>query len=584
MIKRKKLIQNQKTNKAFLFSMSFFVAITAIGFIAFTPQSKKQISVSDFGAKPDDGQNDAEQLRKAIAFCKETPGTTLSFAPGVYDFRDEEAVQLQRDAMSGKLGVNPQDKIFNYYFNYVIGLDFNGVHDLAVEATGATMLFDGWMEPISLNNCTNVKITGLKIDYKRKPHSTGKIVDVQPKWFDVEYNPIYPMDSTMTLCRTAIWNVKAGRQYMKYSEDYFPPFKVIAPQKLRVFRTIDPSMVGDLLFSPHSFHFRPAILIHEAKDIKLMDVTIHSQPGMGIVGHRSENITMVGLHIVPSAGCIQSSNTDATHFTSCKGLLRYEDCQIEGQGDDGANIHSYYCTILKPAKGPGYDLVVKGADLHAQKLEYPDQGDTLELVKAKTLEVVKKVVVKTRENNFEERRTQITLDQEIPANIENYYLINATRAPRVEIVGCVFAHNRARGVLIKTRNVVVERCLFLECTGTPVHVGAEAGWHEGPGSANVVIRNNRMIRCGGGVGDIGSCGVTVNGGEAPGIHKNILIEGNIIDSDNGGNGVVIQNTIGATVRYNEFAGCKTPYVVATSENVKIYSNQVAMDLDNSVVK
>ena len=543
-----------------------------------------QVSVSDFGAIPDDGKNDEEQLRKAIDYCRLNPGTKLLWAPGVYNFKDEEAVQLMKDCMSGKFGANPQDHTFTYNFKYIIGLNFNGVHDLTIEATGATMLCDGWMEPLSLNNCSNVKITGLKIDYKRKPHSTGTIVNVQPDWFDVAYDKMYPMDSTMSLCRTAVWNVKAGRQDMRFGEDYSPPFKMIAPQKLRVLRKIDPSAVGNLLFTPHSFHFRPAILIHEAKNIKLVDVTIHSQPGMGIVGHRSENITMIGLHIVPSAGWIQSTNTDATHFTSCKGLIRYEDCQIEGQGDDGANIHSYYNYIQKPAKGPGYDLVVKNADLHAQKLDYPDLGDTLELVNAKTLEVVKKVVVRTRVNNYEEKRTQVTLDKELHADIENYYLINVTRLPRVEIVGCVFAHNRARGVLIKTRNVTVERCLFLECTGTPVHVGAEGNWHEGPGSTNVIIRNNRMIRCGGGAGDIGSCGVTVNGGETVGIHKNILIEGNIIESDNGDNGMNLENIDGITVRYNEFAVSGNPYVISRSANVKIYSNQGAVNKIEQEVK
>jgi hypothetical protein len=557
--------------------MFVLLACTAISLMGFTPKKGKQLSVAEFGAKPDDGQNDAEQLRKAISYCKENPGTTLTFGPGVYDFRDEEAVRQMKDAMSGKYGANPQDKMFDYYFKYVMGLNFNGVRDLTIQATGATLLCDGWMEPVSLNNCSNVKITGLKIDFKRKPHSTGTIVDVQPEWFDVEYDNMYPMDSTMSLCRTAVWNVAAGRQDMHFGEDYFPPFKVIAPQKLRVLRKIDPSAVGNLLYTPHSFHFRPAILIHEAKNIKLVDVTIHSQPGMGIVGHRSENITMIGLHIVPSAGWIQSTNTDATHFTSCKGLIRYEDCQIGGQGDDGVNIHNYYLTIQKPAKGAGYDLVVKGADLHAQKLDYPDLGDTMELVNAKTLAVVKKVVVKTRVNNFEEKRTQVTLDKELPADIENYYLINITRLPRVEIVGCVFFNNRSRCVLIKTRNVLIERCLFQECTGAAIHVGAEGSWHEGPGSANVIICNNRMIRCSGG-------GVAVNGGEAVGIHKNILIEGNIMESDNGGTGVMIEGVSGMVVRYNEFAGYDNPYTISRSENIKIYSNQGATDFEAKEVQ
>ena len=91
-----------------------------------------QVSVSDFGAIPDDGKNDEEQLRKAIDYCRLNPGTKLFWAPGVYNFRDEEAVQLMKDCMSGKFGANPQDHIFTYNFKYIIGLNFNGVHNLTI--------------------------------------------------------------------------------------------------------------------------------------------------------------------------------------------------------------------------------------------------------------------------------------------------------------------------------------------------------------------------------------------------------------------------------------------------------------------
>lgn len=580
------IIRKLKKNKPFF----FFLLLIAISLFLSSYQQKAHpqlISVTDFGAIPNDGQNDASQLRKAIYYCKSNPGITLYFPPGVYDFRDDKAVELMDGIMNGKVKGNPQDSIFRPYYPYVKGLDFEGVHDVTVQAAGAVLLCDGWMEPVSLNNCRNIRLKGLTIDYMRQPHSEGKIVDVQQDYYEAVFDSIYLMNAKMPLCRVQFWDTKAHRMLCR--EDYFPRFEMVVPQTLKIFTKINPEMKGNLVVIPHSFHFRPAILILESKNITLEDVTIHSQPGMGIVGHRSENITMTGLRVVPNAGRIMSSNTDATHFTSCKGYLRYEYCQFEGHGDDAVNIHNYYYTIQKPVNGKGYNLIVKDADWHAQVLDYPDAGDTLELVKKSSLAIVKKYVVKTRENNIAELRSQVTLNENLPENSDDFYLINSTRLPRVKIIGCTVTSNRARGFLIRTRNVLIEHCLIRETTGTGIQVSAESNWHEGPASANVSIRYNRIIRCGIGAGTIADvCGIVVNV-SAPdettfGLHRHILIEGNIIEGENAKYGISVSGTNGLIVRYNEIKECKTPISVRYSNDVNVYSNTGVADFKEKEVK
>ena len=245
------------------------------------------------------------------------------------------------------------------------------------------------------------------------------------------------------LCRVHYYDNRANR--LLSHEDYFPQFQLLDGNKLKNYKTVDPAMNGFLILSPQTFHFCPAILTLEAQNIALENVTIHSHPGMGIVGYRSENIKMTGLRIVPLVGQYMSSNTDATHFTSW------------------------------------------------------------------------------------------------PADVENYYLINSTRLPSVEITGCSVMANRARGFLIKTRNVKIEHTLIRESTGTGIRVGSEGSWHEGPTSENVTIRYNRILRCGTGAGTIDqACGIAVSvGAEKADLHKHIQIEGNIIEGENAENGIAV---------------------------------------------
>ena len=213
----------------------------------------------------------------------------------------------------------------------------------------------------------------------------------------------------------------------------------------------------------------------------------------------------------------------------------------------------------------------------------------MELVSKLTLAVVKKYVAKTVENNIPELRSQVTFNEELPSDIENYYLINSTRLPKVEITGCTVSANRARGFLIKTRNVLIERNLVRESTGTGIHVGAEGSWHEGPASENITIRYNRILRCGTGAGTIDqACGIAVSVGadkaDVPGLHKHILIEGNIIEGENAQNGIAVSGAKDVVVRYNEIAGCKIPVNIRYSADVDVSSNPGVADWEEREVK
>lgn len=100
---------------------------------------------------------------------------------------------------------------------------------------------------------------------------------------------------------------------------------------------------------------------------------------------------------------------------------------------------------------------MRGITTHAAVLDYPDTGDFLDLVKAHSLEPVKTVRVKSVRPERDAMTVEVELDADLPEDLANYYLINTTRLPGVEIVGCRFLSHRARGTLIKTRNVQIAK-------------------------------------------------------------------------------------------------------------------------------
>ena len=539
-------------------------------------QAASSVSVLDFDARPNDGRNDAEGLRRAMKFCRENPGTTLVLPDGIYDFRDDAAVKIMNLAMTGKYGNNPEAVMMSRDFPHVLALDLSGARNITIQARNASLIFDGWYQPITLDHSRKVSIIGLSIDYSRPPYSVGKIINIGKDHFDARFDSRYPLNPGMPGFCVDFYDVKAGRRHGVAL--YNLHLEQISEDILRIHGQCPEKFLDDDVIVRHSAHGTAAVMARYAQDLKLKDVTIHSHPGMGVVGHRCRNLTFEGLSIVPRAGEIQSTNTDATHFTSCTGTIRFDGCRFEGQGDDSTNIHNYYYSIKEKAANNSYLVFVNWKTaLHALDHDYPEAGDTLELVDSSTLEPVRQYRVADRKHDFEKSETLITLHESLPGNFGDYYLLNASRFPAVRFTNSHISSHLARGILIKTRNVLIEGCTITGTTGTGIHVGAEGSWYEGGPTADLIIRNNRIINCGLGHGtQNGAAGIAVNvkskNPRVAGLHKNILIEGNQITGLNAQRGIFISGADNVTIRHNQFAGCEVPIRIEYSTGVRIYGN------------
>ena len=563
-----------KTSKHIVLAFIIILVLQNIMFAQMNEANSLEINAADFGVIPNDGIDDQEALQNAINQCKSKKATTLFIPPGVYDIIDEDAITLMNDIMDWKYGKNPQDIIFTPYFPYAKGLDFNGLKNVYVKAIGASLLCSGWMEPVSLENCENITIEGLTIDYKTIPHSEGKVIQVKKKYIDVELKDNQWLRDKMLITRIMFWDLQKNRLLGK---SVYHPFKTkkINEHTIRIYTKTKPGMLGTIALMNHTFHFRPAILILEAKNTILKQVTIHSQPGMGIVGHRSHNILMEELRVIPAEGYYQSTNTDATHFTSCTGLIRFDGCMFIGQGDDATNVHGYYHKFTKDLGKQSYEIKLEDHwTTHACVLDFPDVGDTVEIVRKKTLEVVDSMIVVKIDTFQKQWKSIIKLNHPLPEKIEDYYFIDISQLPSLDFVNCSVGSHLARGVLVKTRNVLIENNSFRGGTGTAIHIGAEGDWREGPGSVNVTIKNNRITECGRGDGtNNGACGIAINvkapDKTVPGIHKNIIIEQNIIKGENAFVGISVRGANNVQISGNQFSGCKENIKVKYSTKVKI---------------
>lgn len=530
--------------------------------------------VTEFGAVPSDGNDDAAALRRAAEWVRQTDGAHLIFLPGTYVLRDSQAVALEDTVMSGAWGQNPESKMFVPYHDYVRGLDFSGARNAIVDAAGATVLLDGWMEGISIEHTENFTLNGLTVDFVRKPMSEGTITDISDDNYTIFFHhPSHPITMGTPFPRLNIWDDNVSGHFA--DTPGFNRVAVVAPNTVRFAGTLPKRLLGAAVGAPHTFHYRPVIFVHESRNTTLNDVTIHANCGMGIVGFHTNTVAMNRLRIVPADGMRWSTNTDATHFAACEGTISFDGCTFCGQGDDATNIHGYYHDITA-ANGCSATLTLKAPTFtHAQLSDVPRVGDEMTLLRISNLEPVATLHVKSVHHEPRAVPYDVTFDRPLPADFAQYYLINSTLMPKVRFENCLDWGHMARGVLIKTTaGTVIRNNTFIGNHLAAITLSSEANWKEGWHSRNVSITGNRIINCGTS-GAYRGAGIALdiiadNAGDIR-LHENITIENNEIVSTTGNEcGILVRNAKKVKLKGNTIRGFKKE-VIAENADIQGYN-------------
>ncbi len=525
-----------------------------------------------------EGLEDTERFARAMEYCRVHPGTTLIVPPGEYTITGELARAAEEHVMRGDWGANPQRIMFNPSYRYDRGLDFAGQRGTRILAKGAVLMIDGFMEPVSLRDCADVELVGLTIDHKRKPFSravvrtdgtdAGEGLISARLVFDPDMPVVPPSEGVPGTCLTLRWQIRDPETGKAVPCD----LRIDGiPDEHTALCRVSPNVRDGMVFTCiHTYHARPAILIERAENIRLTDVTIHSQPGMGVVGNRSRDVVMKRLRVVPSAGQFWSTNTDATHFTAMRGLLRFENCEFEGQGDDFTNVHGYYHAAVKRDNASIVYLQEKTPDgTHAQSLDYPDPGDLLELTSFDTLEVRDVYRVLACDPMPEEWMCRVTLDHPLPPDTDGWMLSDVTALPRLEVIGCTASSHFARSVLIKTRSALIEGNTFRDVQGPAVVAAAESWWYEGVCPADVVIRSNRILNCGWAWGEAAGIVVKADCAHPAGQSiRDVVIEDNIVDAPGKEHAVYCRNVRGLTIRRNHTNVRGEPVIIEDCTEVR----------------
>ena len=399
-----------------------------------------------------------------------------------------------------------------------------GKKNVTIDGQGAKLIFHGKMLPFVVDQCENITIKNLSVDYAEPMYFAAKITDSAEDFVEMEFDPeMYHCDvldgalrfygeNWENIVDTVLVNefddvtkgpvpqtptyfaCFSGRESGDFHQDIY---RYVKPVKLGENRLRFEGKTGYLhqkdkyWLCTHSTREFPGIFCSDSRNIEISNVHLIHTIAMGVICQICENVTLDGVIAVPGEGRMLSANADATHFVNCSGLVHLKNCRLESMMDDAGNFHGMYMPIAQ--KVSDHILRLRFGHGAQRGVNIFKAGDAIRIVNHETLETVWNFTAKTSEMPSVDEvllETVEALPTEIPAG---YVVENHSRMPEVHIEHCRTGYNRPRGFLLSTnRDALVENCTFYNLNWAIALPGDALDWFESGAGGTVTLRNNRF--------------------------------------------------------------------------------------------
>ncbi|WP_274653826.1 right-handed parallel beta-helix repeat-containing protein [Paenibacillus humicola] len=523
------------------------------------------IRLTDYGARPDSGEDAAPAMRRALEAAARTGGpVVLACAEGRYDFYPGQAAKAPYYIS------NTASEAENPDVTKTIGIYMKGLRDVTLDGGGALFIFHGKQTMFVIDECESVRIHNLHADYERPTVTEMTVERTGGRFMDVRVHPdsSYEIEDGRLFWIGDGWRFRDGPM-----QEYDPVTRTtwridnvaaeaerveeIGPGRLRFHLASAPEQApGRVLQMRDGIRDQVGVFITRSRNVGWTDAGMHFMHGLGIVCQYSEHLAFERMELAPrpETGRTVAAFADFLHVSGCRGRLRVTESRFFGSHDDAINVHGTHLRIVD-VPSPNR---IRVRFMHSQTYGFDafDPGDEIEFVRCESLTPYGTGVVASAKR-LNPREQLLTLESAVPVGIVPGDAVeNVTWTPEVEIAGNEFAGVPTRGILTTTRRkVVIEGNRFVRLPMSAVLIADDAGsWFESGRTEEVRIRDNAFIECG-------------DGG-----HPVILIrpENRDVRADNPVHGEV-------RIENNRFEMCDTTILEAKSTRALTFSgNRISM--------
>ncbi|MFA5688191.1 MAG: hypothetical protein WC959_03440 [Kiritimatiellales bacterium] len=457
--------------------------------------------------------------------------------------------------------------------------------NITIDATGVEMVCTETTRAITVQNCTNVTIRGMTIDYDPLPFTQGRVTAVSGDGMelDVELFDGFPAADKAVPGPCEIF--KADGAELRYGEYHLVAPEMIHARKLKVIKDssqrnkLGGEQIGDILVLkaehapggsiPH------AVYASRSQNVRFENITLYAANSFGFFESDCDNTTYLRCVIdrrpLESDPVrrehfrVRSLNADGYHSTSAVRGAQLLESSAYFQGDDAVNFSGLYHLIAGATNNTLTVIARRSMDIQA--------GDWLEIINKNGVPFNDAQVVSIQADgtvNAEELawiETQAGVLKQVRELLTSKYTIVLADAPEwisggqnmaiggavgardrmgngFKIANCRFGYNRSRGILVRAAGEIYSN--VIERSGMDaILVESSYAWLESGFVRGLDIAGNQVINSGGpAINVIGMENKTGIG------HREITIQNNQLTTANSpavsiqcADGVLLENNL-----------------------------------------
>ncbi len=394
--------------------------------------------------------------------------------------------------------------------------------NITIDGQGASILIHGKMTPLLFDECENITVKNLRIDYACPTMTEFKILSNNDGKCEIEINH----DCRFRIKKNdIIWEGETGADGKPYWESKHIGkgryFKLYDPQTemCRDFRKLDlefseveqtgehtlrVTLKNKSAFFPADYIMQTRSIVRDqtgslfqrCKNLTFENLKVEFMHGLGMVSQFCDTVTFRNCDFTPHKGRTTASTADFFQFSGCKGKLTVENCKANGAHDDYINVHGTHLRIIRKNKKEN-SITVRFMHPETWGFQAFEKGDVLDFIKWDTLIPYSsaEVVDYKRLNDTD---IKVYLDRNLPdITLKKDVVENATWTPDLYVKNCSFGPTSGRGILCTTRGeVIIENNLFRNLWGPALLIEDDCNfWFESGYTNEIIFRNNTIINC-----------------------------------------------------------------------------------------
>jgi len=406
-------------------------------------------------------------------------------------------------------------------------LELRGLRNFTLDGTGTTLVCTDWHRfALAFNDCANVTLRGLTIDYDPLPFTQGTVTARADdgSWLEIAIHDGFPDLSDDLLHGQVRAFLPDALRWRPDAPDLYSKKAVAIDARharLELHRNagVENVRVGDRIAL--NFTGAGGIKFAQCENVTVEGVNVLAAPGIALICRymKGENRFSFDIHPGPKpAGATQSrlmsSCADGFNYACARRGPVLENSHFSFMGDDSVNLHG--ATFIVAAQ-PSDREIIAGWQWTKESLPWLLQpGDTVRRLKAGNFAIAGEAALEAFEPiekpdpawkalitakgwpKATDIRGIFRFKLREPLHVEPGDAIDIPEcnSPGFRIANNEFRDHRARGVRVMSSHGVIENNLFERLKMCAITLGPEYGyWREAGWLDDVIVRNNRIVDC-----------------------------------------------------------------------------------------